>query len=106
MGPPTKKSADLSRQQWKRIKRAQFSYDNLEEKKKVRKSTSQKKKINKDEEEKLDDRRLPSVQRTDKPGEEHKQIIEGDIFSFSNPERYKTDQLKEQALALLVPGYL
>jgi len=38
----------------------------------------------------LDDRRLPSVQ-ANKPGEEQKQIIEGDIFKFSNPERYKTD---------------
>ena len=28
------------------------------------------------------------------------------LFSFDNPDRYKTDQLKEQAMALLVPGYL
>ena len=30
----------------------------------------------------------------------------GQLFQFSNPDRYKTDQLKEQAMAFLVPGYL
>ncbi len=45
---------------------------------------------NKDEEERKDERRLPSVQEV-KPGEEEKQLIEGDIFKFSNPDRYKTD---------------
>ena len=30
----------------------------------------------------------------------------GKLFQFNNPDRYKTDQLKEQAMAFLVPGYL
>ena len=32
--------------------------------------------------------------------------LEGDIFQFTNKDRYKSKQLTEQALALLVPGYL
>ena len=39
-------------------------------------------------------------------GSEQYRGLEGDIFRFTNKERYKTKQLKEQALALLVPGYL
>ena len=38
--------------------------------------------------------------------EDPKPMIEGNLFKFDNPDRYKTDQLKEQAMALLVPGYL
>ena len=39
MGPPRKKRPDLSKQQWRRIQRAQFNYENLEDKKRVRKPT-------------------------------------------------------------------
>ena len=48
----------------------------------------------------------PAKDKDGKKEEKPRGQIEGNIFSFSNPERYKTEQLKEQALALLVPGYL
>ena len=49
--------------------------------------------------------RKDSLRLKDESSEKYRGL-EGDIFKFSNKERYKTKQLKEQALALLVPGYL
>ena len=34
LGPPTKRNPALTSQQWRRIKRAQFNYENLDEKQK------------------------------------------------------------------------
>ena len=32
--------------------------------------------------------------------------LEGDVFQFTSKDRYKSKQLPEQAMALLVPGYI
>ena len=32
LGPPTKKTPEISKQQWKRIQKAQFDYENMDDK--------------------------------------------------------------------------
>ena len=57
----------------------------------------------------MSDSKQPKEKRDTKPtdkGADSYRRLEGDIFKFKNKDRYKTKQLKEQAMALLVPGYL
>lgn len=124
MGPPRKKRPDLSKQQWRRIQRAGFDYENLEEKKRPRRTTDRSGRKGRSKTLALQrqgsalqqspnqQHELGNKAKIQLPGKEMlggrepKQIIEGNLFQFDNPDRYKTDQLREQALALLVPGYL
>ena len=90
-----------TKNQWKRISRAHNKYDSLvehsvEHASKTTRSRTLGTRSRDDRMSHLNDSKLS----------ERKPILDSKIFEFANPERYKTNQLKEQAMALLVPGYL
>ena len=92
IGPPTKKTAELNDRQWRRIAKAKGKYENLDEKQKLKKKRPTKKASEAVKE--VD--KTAEVDKTTKTAEEIA-IDENTrkIFSFDNPDRYKTDQLKE-----------